>query len=46
MEFLTQEILREANTIASKARDTAVASSVLSMKNEIEKIREQVLNVE
>ena len=46
MEFLTQELLRETNTIASKARHTGVVSNVLAMKNEIEKIREQVLNVE
>jgi uncharacterized protein (TIGR00255 family) len=46
MEFLTQELLRESNTIASKSRDTAIGSAVLTMKNEIEKIREQILNVE
>lgn len=46
MEFLTQELLREVNTIASKSRDTAIAAHVLTMKNEIEKVREQVLNVE
>jgi len=46
MEFLAQELLREANTMASKSRDTAVSSAVLGMKNEIEKIREQILNVE
>jgi uncharacterized protein (TIGR00255 family) len=46
MEFLCQELLREANTIASKARDTAIISSVLEMKNEIEKIREQIMNIE
>ena len=46
MEFLTQELLREVNTIASKSRDTAIASTVLTMKNEIEKAREQVLNIE
>ncbi|MFP4382321.1 MAG: YicC/YloC family endoribonuclease [Candidatus Sumerlaeia bacterium] len=46
LDFLTQELLRETNTIASKSRDTDLASSVLVMKNEIEKIREQILNVE
>jgi uncharacterized protein (TIGR00255 family) len=46
MEFLTQELLRETNTTASKARDTDILSSVLEMKNEIEKIREQVMNIE
>ena len=46
MEFLTQEILRETNTIASKARDTAIASLTVELKDEIEKIREQAMNVE
>lgn len=46
LEFLTQELLREANTIGSKARETGIANKVLLMKNEIEKIREQIQNVE
>jgi len=46
MEFLCQELLREANTTASKARDTVIISAVLEMKNEIEKIREQIMNIE
>lgn len=46
MEFLAQEMLRETNTTASKSRDAAILSTVIEMKNEIEKIREQVLNVE
>lgn len=46
LDFLTQEILREINTLASKTRDTQVAQRVLLMKNEIEKIREQVQNIE
>ncbi|HUT26402.1 MAG TPA: YicC/YloC family endoribonuclease [Sumerlaeia bacterium] len=46
MEFLSQELLREANTIASKCRDTTVSSLTLGIRNEIEKIREQVQNVE
>lgn len=46
LEFLSQELLRETNTIASKSRDTDIASDTLRMKNEIEKIREQVMNVE
>ena len=46
MEFLAQEMLRETNTIASTSRDAAILSTVVEMKNEIEKIREQVLNVE
>jgi uncharacterized protein (TIGR00255 family) len=46
LDFLSQELLREVNTIASKARDTEVAQCVLLMKNEVEKIREQVQNIE
>ena len=46
IEFLTQELLRETNTVASKTRDLAIGTTVLEMKNEIEKIREQSLNVE
>ena len=37
---------REANTIGSKAGDLSVTESVLQLKNEIEKIREQVQNIE
>jgi len=46
LEFLVQELLRETNTIGSKARDTAAIQTVLEMKNEIEKIREQAQNIE
>ena len=46
MEFITQEILREANTIGSKARDTEINSLVVALKHETEKIREQLQNVE
>jgi len=46
MEFIAQEILREANTIGSKARDTEINSSVVALKHETEKIREQLQNVE
>lgn len=46
MDFLVQEINREANTIGSKAQDTEIASCVLSVKAEVEKIREQVQNIE
>jgi uncharacterized protein (TIGR00255 family) len=46
LEFLTQELLREANTVGSKAREVGMAHAVLVMKNEIEKIREQIQNVE
>lgn len=46
MDFLVQELLRETNTIGNKARGVAVASSIIQMKSEIEKIREQVQNLE
>ncbi len=44
--FLLQELQREVNTIGSKANDSKVAREVVSMKEEVEKLREQVQNVE
>ena len=41
-----QELNREANTIGSKAQDAQIAHIVIDMKAEIEKIREQVQNIE
>ncbi len=46
MDFLVQEINREANTIGSKACDVEIAKRVLEIKAEVEKIREQVQNIE
>ena len=46
MDFLVQEINREANTIGSKASDVEIARCVLDIKSEVEKIREQVQNIE
>lgn len=46
MDFLIQEMNREANTIGSKASDAAVAQYVVDLKSEIEKLREQIQNVE
>lgn len=46
LDFLIQEINREANTIGSKAGDLEITSAVVDIKAEIEKIREQVQNVE
>lgn len=46
MDFLVQEINREANTIGSKAQDVEIARRVLEIKSEVEKIREQVQNIE
>jgi uncharacterized protein (TIGR00255 family) len=46
LDFLTQEFNREANTIGSKCSDITIARHVVDMKSEIEKIREQVQNIE
>lgn len=46
IDFLIQEMNREANTIGSKVKDANLAQSVVKIKNEIEKIREQVQNIE
>jgi uncharacterized protein (TIGR00255 family) len=46
LDFLTQELNREANTIASKTMNLIVKENALAIKSEIEKIREQVQNVE
>jgi len=44
--FLAQELLREVNTIGSKANDAAITQTVIVMKGELEKIREQLDNLE
>ena len=46
LDFLTQEFNREANTIASKTNNMVVKENALAIKSEIEKIREQVQNIE
>jgi uncharacterized protein (TIGR00255 family) len=46
LDFIVQEMNREANTIASKANDVDVVHLVLDVKNDIEKIREQVQNIQ
>ena len=46
LDFLIQEMNREANTIGSKANDLEITNNVLEIKSEIEKIREQVQNIE
>ena len=46
LEFITQEINREVNTIGSKTIDAAVSQSVIEMKSDLEKIREQLQNIE
>jgi uncharacterized protein (TIGR00255 family) len=45
-DFILQEMGREANTIGSKANDLEIAKSVIELKNELERIREQMANVE
>jgi uncharacterized protein (TIGR00255 family) len=44
--FLAQELLREVNTIGSKANDAAITHTVIAMKGELEKFREQLENLE
>lgn len=46
LDFLIQEINREVNTIGSKAQDIEIAKIVVTLKNEIEKLREQIQNIE
>ncbi len=46
LDFLVQEINREANTIGSKAQDVEIARRVIDVKAEVEKIREQIQNIE
>ncbi|NIP83694.1 MAG: DUF1732 domain-containing protein, partial [Gemmatimonadetes bacterium] len=46
LSFLVQEMHREANTIGSKANDAEIEHAVVAIKNEIERLREQVENVE
>ncbi len=45
-DFILQEMGREANTIGSKANDLSISKSVIELKNELERIREQMANVE
>ncbi len=46
LDFLLQELGREANTVGSKASDAALAQDVVGLKTELERIREQVQNIE
>jgi uncharacterized protein (TIGR00255 family) len=46
LDFLTQEMLREANTIASKCADAEISRAIVEVKGEIDRIKEQVQNVE
>jgi uncharacterized protein (TIGR00255 family) len=44
--FLAQELLREVNTIGSKANDAVITQAVIAMKGELERFREQLENLE
>ena len=46
LDFLVQEINREVNTIGSKSQEVTLARVVIDIKAEIEKIREQIQNIE
>ncbi len=46
LDFIAQELLREANTIASKSNDASIARAAVEMKSSIDRIKEQVQNVE
>ena len=46
LDFLIQEINREINTISAKASDTSISTSSVEIKAELEKLREQIQNVE
>ena len=46
LDFLLQEMNRETNTIGSKIQELTVTDAVLRLKNELEKIREQIQNIE
>jgi len=45
LDFISQEMLREANTIGSKSNDTAISRAVVEVKSRIDRIKEQVQNV-
>ena len=46
LDFIAQELLREANTIASKSNDATISRAAVEMKSAIDRIKEQVQNVE
>jgi uncharacterized protein (TIGR00255 family) len=46
LDFLLQELHRETNTIGSKANDAGISHAVVEIKSELEKIREQIQNIE
>lgn len=46
LTFIAQEMNREANTILSKASDLAISDTGINLKTDIEKVREQIQNIE
>ena len=46
LDFLAQEMNREANTILSKSNDLEISNCAIELKTEIEKVREQIQNIE
>jgi uncharacterized protein (TIGR00255 family) len=46
LEFLTQEMFRETNTIGSKANDAEISRHVIEMKTSVERMREMIQNIE
>ena len=46
LDFIAQEMNREANTILSKANDMEVSDIAINLKTDIEKVREQIQNIE
>ena len=46
LDFMAQELMREANTVRAKSSDFQISNHVIKIKSEIEKIREQVKNIE
>jgi uncharacterized protein (TIGR00255 family) len=46
LEFITQELFREANTMAAKTSSVQLVKDILEVKSEVDRIREQVQNVE
>jgi uncharacterized protein (TIGR00255 family) len=46
LDFLSQEMLRETNTIGSKSQDVEIARAVIALKSDVDRIKEQVQNLE
>jgi len=46
LDFIIQEMFRETNTMCSKANDSVMLKDLVDVKTEIEKIREQIFNIE